>query len=48
MDVASVDPPKKKYKTDPAQMLKAKKRYVRKMATELGWEVRAKKNAKPR
>jgi len=39
VDVASVDAPKKKYRTHPAETLSAKKRYVRKMAKDLGWTI---------
>jgi hypothetical protein len=38
VDASSVDRPKKRKKSDPAVLLKARKRYVRKMAQQLGWK----------
>ncbi len=40
MESRSVDKPSKRYKTDPAEELRSKKRYVRMMAKELGWKIR--------
>ena len=41
VEADAVDRPKKRYRTHPAEQLKSKKRYVRMMAKELGWGVRA-------
>ncbi len=39
VETNSIDKPTKRYRTDPAAELKAKKRYVRSMAKELGWKI---------
>lgn len=41
IDAGSVDKPVKKRRIHPAETLKAKKRYVRMMAKELGWKIQA-------
>lgn len=46
VDASSADRPKKRKKRDPQEELRAKKLYVRKVAKELGWEVRTKRTAK--
>ena len=40
VDVNDIDEPEKVKPKDPAEELRAKKRYVRQMAKELGWTVR--------
>src|SRR5215470_14600368 len=39
IDAGSVDKPDRKRRIHPAETLKAKKRYVRMMAKELGWKI---------
>lgn len=41
VEARSVDKPVEKRRTHPAETLKAKKRYVRMMAKELGWKIQA-------
>ena len=41
VDAGSVDKPVTRRRTRPAETLKAKKRYVRMMAKELGWKIQA-------
>ncbi|MBZ5680986.1 MAG: hypothetical protein LAO24_12855 [Acidobacteriia bacterium] len=41
VETSSVDEPTKRHRTDPAEQLKSKKRYVRMMAKELGWKIQA-------
>ncbi|HTW59383.1 MAG TPA: hypothetical protein VMD99_14725 [Terriglobales bacterium] len=47
VDVASVDAPKKKRRTNPAETLKAQKRYVREMAKKLGWKIQTRESKAP-
>ncbi len=46
VEAASADRPLRRKKRDPQEELRAKKLYVRKLANELGWEVRTKRTAK--
>jgi hypothetical protein len=39
IEASFVDKPKKKTRTDPAERLKAQKRYVREIAKQLGWKI---------
>ena len=39
VEAASADKPRERKRPDPAADLRAKKRYVRKMAKELGWRI---------
>lgn len=39
VDAASADMPVRRRRTHPAETLEAKKRYVRRMAKELGWKI---------
>jgi hypothetical protein len=49
IESASVDKPKKKQRTHPAERLEAKKRYVREMAKQLGWKIQTRpKDLRPK
>jgi hypothetical protein len=39
IDTASIDAPNKEYQADVARRLAERKRYVRRMAKELGWKI---------
>ena len=39
IEADAVDKPIKRWRPDPAEELKSKKRYVRRMAKELGWKI---------
>jgi hypothetical protein len=41
IEAISVDKPSRTKRPDPAQLLRARKLYVRKMAKEFGWEVKS-------
>jgi len=41
VDAGLIDEPSKRHRPDPAVQLKAQKNYVRHMAKDLGWEVKA-------
>ena len=46
VETASVDRPKERHRRDPEKELTAKKRYVREMAREFGWQVVTTKQVK--
>jgi hypothetical protein len=41
VDAPNADPPQWRYRDDPARTLEGRKDYVRRMAKEFGWEIRA-------
>jgi hypothetical protein len=47
VEAGSVDRPVQKRRTHPAETLRAKKRYVRMMAKELGWKIQARSTRLP-
>ena len=46
IESTSIDSPSRRRQPDPKEELASKKRYIRRVARELGWEVRAKRATK--